>query len=132
MSNNLFELASRKQLRFTSGKGDITTEDLWSLSLRSLDTMAVNLHGKIEKTPTTSFLENPDRKANTELVEDQLRLEILKHVISVKQDENKAVLAQRDKVQERQTLEALLEKKRLNSLDDLSEEDLKARIAALA
>ena len=40
---NLFEKASKMKLRFSTTKGVLSTEDLWDLSLESLDRIAKNL-----------------------------------------------------------------------------------------
>ena len=94
--NDLFLAASRRQLRFATGKGYATVEDLWSLSLKSLDAIAVALDEQI-KPGRKSFLENPDARASEAEADNNLRLEILKAVITVKQDENKAAYAEASK-----------------------------------
>lgn len=128
-SNNLFIEASRKQLRFDANQGYLTTEDLWTLDLKSLDVIAVRVHKRLEAKPTTSFLDNPDKKASAEVADDELRLEILKFVIVTKQDENKAKLARAQATKNRQFLEGLLEKKKLAQLDDMPIEDLEKQLA---
>ena len=48
---NIFEMATRKKIRFNSPQGDLSTEDLWDLPLSSkvngkanLDDIAKDLH----------------------------------------------------------------------------------------
>ena len=45
----LFITASREKLRFASSKGLLTTEDLWSLSLTSLDAIYIVLSDEKDK-----------------------------------------------------------------------------------
>ena len=37
---NIFEKASKQKLRFVTSKGMISSEDLWDMSLQSLDIIA--------------------------------------------------------------------------------------------
>ena len=45
---SIFEKASRLQLRFASTKGSLSVEDLWGLSLESLDTLAKAVNKQIK------------------------------------------------------------------------------------
>ena len=59
----MFEVASRKKIRFQHN-GVISVEDLWDLSLTSLDKIYMELDAKIEKTQQKSLLatKNKDDK----------------------------------------------------------------------
>ena len=83
---DIFERASRGQLRFTTPQGLLSTEQLWGLPLTSklagranLDAMAREVFGELRELEQGSFVElKPDpRKADREL-----QLAILKHVIA--------------------------------------------------
>ena len=128
--NDLFLAASRRQLRFETNRGHITTEDLWSLSLKSLDQIGQHVITTL-KPGTTSLLENPDSKTTEAEADNQLRLEIIKAVISIKQDENKAKLAESAKASQRQFIKELLEKKKIGAMESMSEAELQAQLAAL-
>jgi hypothetical protein len=130
-TNELFITASRNKTRFTTTNGVLSTEDLWDLSLKSLDQIAVRLDNEMQPS-RKSFLENPDPKADLALKEDQLRLEILKVVIGTKQDENKAKLEAGEKKRRREFLENLLEKKKIGEMESLSAEQIEAELAAMA
>jgi hypothetical protein len=128
--NNTFLAASRRQLRFNTTRGQITTEDLWLLSLKSLDAIAVAID-ELVQTGRKSFLENPDTRQSEADADSTLRLEILKAVITVKQDENKARLAESTKSAQRDFIKSLLEKKKIGAMESMSEEELQAQLAAL-
>lgn len=51
-----FKQASKERLRFNTSKGQLTTEQLWDLSLTDLDTLAVSLQEEHEKSGKKSFL----------------------------------------------------------------------------
>ena len=127
---NPFMAASRCQLRFNSDRGSFGVEDLWSLSLKSLDAMAVAIDAVIQPS-RKSFLDNPDPKADKAMAENRLRLEVLLQVIATKQDENKAMCAALDKDKQREFLKGLLDKKRIDKLEGLSMEEIEAQLQAL-
>lgn len=78
----LFERASRAKLRFSMSRGEASAEDLWDLSLESLNTIAVKVNKAIKDEGEESFIETKSKA----LTQNQLRLDILKHVIKAKQD----------------------------------------------
>ena len=49
MSTNMFEIATRNKFRFPF-KGVISTEDLWDLSVVSLDNVFKTLNSEMKKT----------------------------------------------------------------------------------
>lgn len=87
--NNLFEEASRKKLRFPTERGELSVEQLWDLPLTSdrglsLDAIAIGINVQLKAVSEDSFVKpqsNP-RKAQYEMM-----LEIIKHIIAVKQTE---------------------------------------------
>ena len=89
---NIFEQASRSKLRFITGRGEWTVEQLWDLPLQSrnnacLDEVAIGLDTRIRSTEQKSFVNTGNNSASEELV---LGLEIVKHIIEVKKAEAKA------------------------------------------
>jgi hypothetical protein len=130
---NIFEQASRLKLRFTTPRGDLATEDLWSLPLQSdtkvnLDTLARMVAKQIrEREAVESFVE-PTRTAGDTL---DLQLDILKFVIASRKADNAALLARRAAASEVEMLQGLLAKKQNEALESLSEEEIQARLAAL-
>lgn len=124
---NLFEEASRCKLRFQSKAGFITTEDLWDLSLKSLDEIAVGVNEKIAATEKSSFL-TPKTNPSKELT---LALNILVHIITVKQEEARLTREAAEKRAKKAKLLELIEKKKDSALEGMSVEDLMKEVEAL-
>lgn len=127
---NAFTLASRKKLRFNTSRGQLSAEDLWDLNLKSLDNIGQSVITEL-KPGAGSLLENPDPKTNAAQVDNEIRLEIIKAVIGVKQEENKASLAAAGNRRRKEMLQQILETKKIDQLGDKSIEELQAEIAAL-
>ena len=130
MSETAFITASRRQLRFTSGRGLLSTEDLWSLSLKSLDALGQVIIAETKPT-SGSLLTNPDPKINAAKEDNELRLEIIKTVIKVKEEENAANLAAAGNRRRKELLTQILETKKIEEIGGKSIKELEAEIAAL-
>ena len=85
MSTNMFEIATRNKFRFPF-KGVISTEDLWDLSEESLDNVFKTLNSEMKKTKEESLLSTKSK--DDEVLE--LKIEIVKHIVAVKQEEKEA------------------------------------------
>lgn len=125
---NIFEQAARLKLRYDTDRGRISVEDLWELPLTSktagrlnLDQIAVELYQKIEAQPTTSFV-----KAAKKDEELQLRFDIVKHIIDVKQAEAEAKVSDNKKQAEREKFDRLIEQAENNELAGKTPAELKA------
>lgn len=87
----MFENASRLKLRFTTSKGQVSTEDLWDMPLTSLapqtslDDLAKMLYAKTKDGARKSFV---TKKAAGATILD-LQFDIVKHVIACKLEEAK-------------------------------------------
>jgi len=81
---NIFELATKSKLRFKVANGILGTEDLWDLSLESLNSLAKSLN-KIPKDSEESFIEE---RSNTDKI-TELKFEVVKSVIATKIEEKK-------------------------------------------
>jgi len=124
---NLFLEASRRKLRFETNKGQLSTEDLWDLSLTNLDTLAKAVNKKLKEDSEESFI-TVRSKTNTEL---NLKLEILVFIIRTKQEEQEAAKNRLAKQAELSTLKELLVNKKMQELSNLTSEEIQAKIAAL-
>lgn len=114
MSNNinLFEIATREGYRFEAPQlgGKLTIEDLWQLPLTaaagraSLDEVAKTIARQIKAGEEESFVKK-NTPTNQVLVN---KLELVKHIITVKQEEaDKAATAKAKREQKNKLLEAL-------------------------
>lgn len=133
MSDNIFEVASRKQFRFPSAIGALTTEQLWDLPLTStraasLDNVAKAVNADLKSVSDESFVATRPNPRKGEL---EIMLEVVKHIIAVKiADRDKAEAAANRAEQRRKLAEALVQK-RDAALANLSEEEILAKLNEL-
>lgn len=130
---SIFELASRQKTRFMTNRGEIVAEQLWDMPLTSktgfdLDTIGQRVIGELDNLKTRSLV---NTKPNPRVAELDLQLEIIKYVIGFKVTENQVRLDKAKKTEERNKLIELLGKKQEAALGELSEEEIKKRLAAL-
>lgn len=123
---NIFEVATRQKYRF-SYKGSISVEDMWDLSLTALDSVFKTLNAKVKQAQEESLL-------NTKTKEDEeteIKIQIVRHIVSVKQAE----AAAREKAKENKEMkQRLLEIKAAREdkrLEGLSDADLDKMISEL-
>lgn len=130
---NLFEIATRKKLRFPSLKGELTVEQLWDLPLSSrvgldLDNIAKAVNKDLKAEEEDSFVKTSTNPQRGDL---QLKLDILKHIIAVKQEDAERATRRQVNAQERQKLQELLARKNDQELEGLSKEEIEKKLAAL-
>ena len=131
---NIFEQATRRAIRFESAKGDLSVEQLWDLPLQSrnqfdLDTVAKTVNRQLTAVTEESFVsvrENPAKETLT------LKLEIIKHIISVKLQEAEDARNRANKASEKEKLLRLLDEKQNEALRALTPEEIQERLKALA
>ena len=60
----MYKLASQMKLRFQSTKGELTTEQLWDVSIEDLDKILVSLDSEVKgQTDKVSFLIKATKKS---------------------------------------------------------------------
>lgn len=123
----MYKVASKMKLRFATVKGNLSVEDLWDLSLIALDKMAVAIDDEISKSPRKSFI----AETTPENEVAKLKLNILKDIIETKMKEKNDKESEKRKQSERNKLLEILAKKEEASLENLSIEELKKKIAEL-
>ncbi len=125
--DNLFELASRKQFRYKLTNGTINTEDLWELSLESLDKLAKGLNKEIKESSEESFIKT---RTNTNKVLEA-KFELVKYVISVKLKEAEDKELKAEKEAKKAKLLELIGRKEIQALESKSVEELMAELQTL-
>ena len=123
----LFEEASRKQLRYKSGKGTLMVEDLWTLPLEDLDTVAKGLKKELAESEDESFI----KKRTTANKTIELKFELVKHIISVRMaeaDEKKLAV---EKAAKKEMIKNLIAEKAVEGLKAKSIEELQAELAGI-
>ncbi len=130
---NIFEYATRSKLRFASSKGDLTTEQLWDVPLRSSDGFNLNAVAKaaneaVKAANEENFVETARTPAHTRI---ETALDVIKHIIEAKlADEAAAKRRAENRIKREKLLTALAEKQD-GKLSEMSERELKKQIAEL-
>lgn len=130
---NLFQLASRRKFRFPSNKGDLTVEQLWDLPLTArsglcLDEVAKQVNAELKAAGEESFVQKNSNPAKSQL---EAKLEIIKHIIASKLEEAERASKVSQNQEERQRLLAVLNRKQDAALEELTPEQIQARLAEL-
>ena len=131
----MFERASRLGLRFESAIGPLMIEDLWTLPLTSgsnsrkasLDDIARAQFALLKSDANVSFVE-PTRKSNDI---DQLKFDIVKHIIDVRLAENAAAATARANKEKKQLILGIIAQKENETLLGASMDDLRKMADAL-
>lgn len=122
----MFEVASRSKMRFPF-RGLISVEDLWDLSVQNLDLIFKTLNSELKQVQEESLL-NVKTKEDKEL---DIKIEIVKHIVKVKlEEENNRLKAKEQKEQKQKILE-ILSAKQDESLQNKSVEELQAMLEEL-
>lgn len=130
---NLFEYATRNKLRFASVRGELTTEQLWDVPLRSsdnfnLNAVAKNANKAVEAANEENFVETSRTPAHVRV---ETALEVVKHVIEVKLADEAAAKRRAENRIKREKLLIALAEKQDGKLSEMSERELKKQIADL-
>ena len=110
---NIFEQATRGKYRFPF-KGLCTVEDLWDLNVINLDTIYKELNKQKKDNSEDSLLET-----SSEDVRLNDMIEIIKHIVSVKQKEKADKALERERKERNQMI--------MNIIKDKEYEDLKSK-----
>lgn len=133
METNIFEYATRRKLRFVMSKGVIMTEDLWDLSLESLNTLAKSLNKRVKESEEEEDFIGKKKSGPKSYQEKDLetQFEIVKHVIKVKLDEQEKRKESMAKAETLRRLRDKLAAAQDRDLDSKSADELKKMIEDL-
>lgn len=125
-TENLFEMATRNKMRFPSTKGELSVEDLWDLSDKDLDVVYKNLKDQEVKSSEESLLDdaNVDPKLTA-------AIGIVKYIFTTKRNERLEAKELIDKKRNQQLYIDALSRRKLKDIDNMSVEELEAKIAEL-
>lgn len=125
-TENLFEIATRNKMRFPSTKGELSVEDLWDLSDKDLDVVYKNLKDQEVKSSEESLLDdaNIDPKLTA-------AIGIVKYIFTTKRNEGLEAKELIDKKRNQQLYIDALSRRKLKDIDNMSVEELEAKIAEL-
>lgn len=118
MENNIFEYAVRNKLRFPY-KGTISTEDLWDLPVTELDKIYKVLNKKNKANEEESLLSTSSVDIDT-----LVSIDIIKYIVNYKLKKKEENEQAKKRAEDRQFIMDIVEKKRKQSLEDKTEEEL--------
>lgn len=129
MSSNIFAKATRMKLRFSipthHGLVSGSVEDLWDVKVIHLKRMAESIYQELRTTQDTLYgAPKADPKK-------ELSLEILKFIISEKEAEAEKQNSEREKALEKQKWLQRLAKKEDEEEENLSKEEILAKLEEL-
>lgn len=123
---NIFEMATREKYRFPY-KGMITVEDMWDLSLQSLDSVFKTLNAQVKRNQEESLL----KTKTDEDIELDTKIAIIRYIVGIKQQEAADRLQAKEKKEKKQKLLDALNEKRDQKIKDMTEEELEKALAEL-
>jgi len=124
----LFAKGSKLAVRFSSTRGSLTVEDLWTMPLDGsefcLDDVAQRVHAALEASESKSFV-NKKPIADTAL---QIKMDIVTYIIAYKQ--NVAEIADKAAVTRtrNERIRTIIAKKKDTELEETSIEDLESML----
>lgn len=125
MQLELFAQATKSRLRFKSSNGVLSTEDLWCLTLESLNDIAVVLHTELQ-SKQVSFISTEAVDKTTEL-----KLNVVKYIIQAKLDELESRKQAQEKLAKKQRLLELKHQRESEKFAQLSEEEIDKQLKEL-
>ena len=123
---NIFEYAVENKLRFPY-KGNISTEDLYALSVSDLDTIYKTLKREAKRNGEESLLAT---KSNDDVALDT-KIEIVKYIVEKKLAQVEARKTAAANKAKKEKILSILEEKQDAALKNMSEEDLRKMLDTL-
>jgi hypothetical protein len=122
----LFEQATKAKLRFNH-RGVICTEDLWDLSLKSLDTIYKGLRRQAKQEDEDSLLD--EKTSENETL--NLQIAVVKHIADVKISEKKMREAAAERKAKKEKIMTIIATKQDEALHGMNIEDLQKLLSEL-
>jgi hypothetical protein len=115
-----YKLATKQKLRFQTTKGLLNTEQLWDLSLRDLDDLAVSLEEEHKTSGKKSFLVKTSAKDKT----TKLKFDVVLDVLNTKVEEEQAAQEALETKEHNKKIITLISEKKDESLKGKSIKEL--------
>lgn len=123
-----YKLAVRKKLRFKTDKGNLNVEQLWDLKKEELNIVAKGLKRELKAQEEEDFLSTPSQQ--NELLTQ--KFEIVLDILNTKVREEEQKRTQAALKDELSKLKDALVRKQDAALENLSVEEIQARIKSLS
>ena len=116
---NIFEKAVRIKLRVESNRGLLTVEDLWDLKVEELDTLYRDFKREARNAEEESLINpvNVDERLT-------LKIEVLKHIVTVKLEEREAASKRAETNRKKAELLELIKSKENSAMAEKSLDEL--------
>lgn len=123
---SLFEIATREKYRFPY-KGMISTEDLWDLNAAQLDGVYKTLAKEVKAQGEDSLMAEATIDKNL-----ANKIEIVKHIFTVKKNEADARMVAAENKKKRERIAEVLAQKEDEALRNMSADELKQLMANIS
>ena len=123
---NIFEVATRNKYRFPY-RGQISVEDMWDLPVTELDKIFKTLNKQIKTSQEESLLKTKSKE--DEVLESQI--EIVRHIVSIKQQEANEKLKEKERKVQRQRIMEIMADKQDEALKGKSIDELQKMLDEL-
>ena len=120
----MYKEAVRQKLRINTPKGNLGIEQLWDLSVTELDQIAVALDEQWKESGKKSYLKVKSAKDK----KIKLMRDIVVDILETKVEEQENAASAQEKKAHNQKIEALIQKKKDESLENLSIEELEKQL----
>lgn len=128
---NLFAQALKNKVRFQTEKGLLTVEDLFDLSLNSLNVIYQRLSKSKKELSGDALFESEDLSKRREEKRLEDAMAIVKTVFEIRQKEIQEKESRQAKALEKRRLLEALAEKREEGIKQLDEDEILARLAEL-
>lgn len=125
-TTNIFELATKNKFRFPY-KGLISVEDLWDLNRNQLDSIYKALNKEVKQVQEESLMTTK----SDEDAEVLTKIEIVKHIFKVKEQESEAHMVASENAEKKRRILEIIAQKQDASLQNMSEEELRKMLAEI-
>ena len=125
-NEKMFEIATRNKMRFPF-KGLISVEDLWDLSVVNLDSVFKALNSQIKNIKEESLLDIKTEEDETLTT----MIEIVKYIVGIKLDEEKARKEAKAKKEQKQKIMEIMSTKKDEALQNMSLDELQKMLNEL-
>ncbi len=127
---DIFQEATRRKIQFQTNIGNLFTQDLWDLDLKtsprnqrtSLDALAVELNEELESAPRKSFVDDNA----TDNSETRLKFDIVMAIIAYKKTERDEAANRANNAATRNKLNELIARKQDAALEEKDIDELRA------
>ena len=125
-NTNMFEVAVRSKFRFPF-RGMVSVEDLWSLGVEDLDSVFKALNSQLKQVKEESLLDTRT-KQDEELL---TKIEIVKHIVSLKLAEKEKRAKAKEQREKRQRIMEIMANKQDSALQEKSLDELEKMLNEL-